>query len=113
MGEASVAKVAGKDQSNAEDQDTKLESSDKMLKCIDCEIDFVFSADEQRMFKDFGWEVKPPKRCHVCRREKKERNQRIAEKQKGLVGKGKGKLGKSGKSKGHGQSSRDREDDGK
>lgn len=39
---------------------------DKILKCVDCGTEFVFSADEQEFFhlKQF---VNDPKRCKACK----------------------------------------------
>merc|ERR1712137_1337282 len=75
-------------------------NGDLWLKCLDCEKEFVFPLDEQQVFKNLGFEGQPPKRCVDCRREKKDRNRRIAAKE---AGKGKGKDGKAGKSKGKGK----------
>jgi CxxC-x17-CxxC domain-containing protein len=43
-----------------------LRDGDRLLKCIDCNVAFVFSADEQRFFDRQGFK-NDPKRCPVCR----------------------------------------------
>ena len=47
---------------------------DKTKVCIDCSVDFVFTAGEQEFFADKGL-TNEPKRCGPCRREKKKRRQ--------------------------------------
>lgn len=39
---------------------------DKILKCMDCAEDFVFTADEQTFFEEKGLRNEP-KRCMKCR----------------------------------------------
>jgi CxxC-x17-CxxC domain-containing protein len=39
---------------------------DKVLMCIDCETEFVFTADEQQFFHEKQF-VHIPKRCRKCR----------------------------------------------
>lgn len=45
---------------------------DKTLECQDCGISFTFSADEQELFAQRGYENEP-KRCPECRVAKKQR----------------------------------------
>ena len=45
---------------------------DKTLECQDCGISFTFSADEQELFAQRGYENEP-KRCPECRIAKKQR----------------------------------------
>jgi CxxC-x17-CxxC domain-containing protein len=39
---------------------------DKTLQCVDCGIQFTFTADEQEFFRSKGY-VNEPKRCPACR----------------------------------------------
>jgi CxxC-x17-CxxC domain-containing protein len=43
-----------------------MEFQDKVLKCIDCGTDFVFTAGEQLFFYDKQFKNEP-KRCKVCK----------------------------------------------
>jgi len=43
-----------------------MEFQDKLLKCIDCGADFVFTAGEQLFFHDKQFKNEP-KRCKVCK----------------------------------------------
>jgi hypothetical protein len=43
--------------------------SDQTLKCRDCQIDFVFTANEQAFFAEKGFRA--PSRCRPCRQAKK------------------------------------------
>lgn len=43
-----------------------MEFQDKMLKCIDCGIEFVFTAGEQLFFHDKQFKNEP-KRCKTCK----------------------------------------------
>jgi CxxC-x17-CxxC domain-containing protein len=43
-----------------------MEFQDKMLKCIDCGIEFVFTAGEQLFFHDKQFRNEP-KRCKSCK----------------------------------------------
>ena len=43
-----------------------MEFQDKMLKCIDCGADFVFTAGEQLFFYDKQFKNEP-KRCKPCK----------------------------------------------
>lgn len=47
--------------------------ADKTLQCRDCGNDFVFTAGEQKFFKEKGFTE--PVRCPKCRRAKKARQQ--------------------------------------
>ncbi|MEK6407409.1 MAG: zinc-ribbon domain containing protein [Acidobacteriota bacterium] len=48
------------------------EYQDKVLRCIDCGEEFVFSAGEQLFFADKGLR-NDPKRCKACKLKKNER----------------------------------------
>lgn len=48
------------------------EYKDKILRCIDCRDEFVFSAGEQLFFADKGLKNEP-KRCKRCKIKKNER----------------------------------------
>ena len=48
--------------------DTKLQ--DKLLRCLECGGDFVFTAGEQRYFLSKG--LSTPKRCPECRKRRRE-----------------------------------------
>ena len=41
-------------------------SQDKTLQCVDCGVQFNFSADEQEFFRTKGY-TNEPKRCPACR----------------------------------------------
>ena len=43
-----------------------MEFQDKVLKCIDCGADFVFTAGEQLFFHDKQFKNEP-KRCKTCK----------------------------------------------
>jgi DNA-directed RNA polymerase subunit RPC12/RpoP len=43
-----------------------MEFKDKILKCIDCGSDFIFTADEQRFSHDKQFKDEP-KRCKACK----------------------------------------------
>jgi CxxC-x17-CxxC domain-containing protein len=43
-----------------------MEFQDKMLKCVDCGSDFVFTAGEQLFFYDKQFKNEP-KRCKLCK----------------------------------------------
>lgn len=51
-----------------------MECRDKVVKCIDCGAEFVFTAGEQLFFVDKGFKNEP-KRCKPC---KAKRNQRMS-----------------------------------
>jgi CxxC-x17-CxxC domain-containing protein len=57
----------------AEDSEPK----DKNISCIDCEGDFVWTAGEQKFYRDKGLQ-NPPKRCKECKQAKNERISSIA-----------------------------------
>ena len=44
----------------------KASISDKIIRCVDCRKDFVFSTEEQTFFQKKGWN--DPIRCKDCRR---------------------------------------------
>ena len=50
------------------------EYTDKVLRCIDCGVEFIFTAGEQIFFADKGLK-NDPKRCRSC---KVKKNDRIA-----------------------------------
>jgi len=43
-----------------------MEFQDKMLKCIDCGTEFLFTAGEQSFFRDKQFKNEP-KRCKACK----------------------------------------------
>ena len=43
-----------------------MEFQDKVLKCIDCGADFIFTAGEQLFFHDKQFKNEP-KRCKTCK----------------------------------------------
>jgi CxxC-x17-CxxC domain-containing protein len=51
-----------------------MEYRDKVVKCMDCGAEFVFTAGEQLFFVDKGFKNEP-KRCKPC---KAKRNQRMS-----------------------------------
>jgi len=51
-----------------------MEYSDKVVKCMDCGAEFVFTAGEQLFFADKGFKNEP-KRCKPC---KAKRSQRLS-----------------------------------
>ena len=44
--------------------------SEQRITCADCGREFAFTAEEQRFFREKGYEA--PKRCKECRQAKKE-----------------------------------------
>jgi CxxC-x17-CxxC domain-containing protein len=48
------------------------EFEDKAILCIDCNIEFVWTAGEQTFFRDKQLQ-NPPKRCKACKKAKNER----------------------------------------
>jgi CxxC-x17-CxxC domain-containing protein len=46
--------------------------SDTDILCIDCNVEFVWTAGEQQFFRDKGLQ-NPPKRCRTCKQAKNER----------------------------------------
>lgn len=48
------------------------EIPDRMINCIDCGQDFVWTSGEQQFFRDKGLQ-NPPKRCKACKQAKNER----------------------------------------
>ena len=46
-----------------------MEFQDKVLKCVDCGDDFVFTAGEQVFFHDKQFK-NTPKRCKVCKQKR-------------------------------------------
>ena len=57
------------------------EFTDKVLRCIDCGEEFIFSAGEQLFFADKGLK-NDPKRCKPCKTRK---NERIAANMRGYA----------------------------
>jgi len=49
------------------------EYEDKRIKCIDCQVDFTWTAGEQEYYKQK--ELFPPKRCTKCRLLRRQRVQ--------------------------------------
>lgn len=50
----------------------QAEFPDSLIKCIDCQEDFVWTSGEQAFFRDKGLR-NPPKRCKSCKQAKNER----------------------------------------
>jgi CxxC-x17-CxxC domain-containing protein len=48
------------------------ECNDKVLICVDCEQEFIFTAGEQQFFSDKGLRNEP-KRCKQCKQKKNDR----------------------------------------
>ena len=48
--------------------------SEQRLTCADCGREFTFGAEEQRFFRERGFD--PPKRCKECREAKKAQRER-------------------------------------
>lgn len=53
-------------QAGVEGDETPMDFSDKVLKCIDCGQDFIFTAGEQLFFHDKQFK-NDPKRCKYCK----------------------------------------------
>lgn len=51
---------------------TETDFQDRLIQCIDCHEDFVWTAGEQIFFRDKGL-TNPPKRCKPCKQAKNER----------------------------------------
>ena len=45
------------------------ESQDQMLACVDCGVQFAFSAKDQAFYKERGFNA--PRRCKNCRQKRK------------------------------------------
>jgi hypothetical protein len=45
--------------------------ADKVLKCKDCDAEFIFSEGEQEFYKEKGFDNEP-QRCSDCRRARKQ-----------------------------------------
>ncbi len=66
--------------SNGEWSHVEMEQSsetDRLIKCVDCGEDFVWTAGEQTFFHDKGLQNEP-KRCKPCKQAKNERLAAIA-----------------------------------
>jgi CxxC-x17-CxxC domain-containing protein len=50
------------------------EFADKVLKCVDCGADFIFTAGEQAFFAEKNFKNEP-KRCKACKTKLKEQKQ--------------------------------------
>ena len=61
-----------------------MEFQDKVLKCIDCGADFVFTAGEQLFFHDKQFKNEP-KRCKAC---KSKRTSSVGTKPLGIASQG-------------------------
>ena len=68
MSQFNEQNVAGLSRPNS----TPDELKDRMIACIDCANDFVWTVGEQTFFRDKGL-VNPPKRCKSCKQAKNER----------------------------------------
>ncbi|MGB8262145.1 MAG: zinc-ribbon domain containing protein [Terracidiphilus sp.] len=53
-----------------------MEFSDKILKCVDCGKDFVFTAGEQLFFRDKQFK-NDPKRCKPCKAKRSRGGSRV------------------------------------
>jgi len=51
---------------------TDSDLTDSQILCIDCNMEFVWTAGEQQFFRDKGLQ-NPPKRCRPCKQAKNER----------------------------------------
>ena len=51
-----------------------MEYQDKVLKCVDCGAEFVFTAGEQMFFADKGFKNEP-KRCKACKANRAQGNE--------------------------------------
>ena len=60
---------------------TAIEYQDKELICIECQLPFTFRAKEQAFFAEQGFAA--PKRCPVCRAERRQRRQEQYERSEG------------------------------
>ena len=65
MSSGSVPTIHG-GQTRARVEGSSMEFQDKVLKCIDCGADFVFTAGEQLFFHDKQFKNEP-KRCKPCK----------------------------------------------
>jgi len=54
--------------------------ADRIIVCVDCKQDFVWTSGEQIFFRDKGLQ-NPPKRCKACKQAKNERITAIAQAQ--------------------------------
>lgn len=50
-----------------------MEFQDKVLTCVDCSAEFVFTAGEQMFFADKGFKHEP-KRCKICKSKRNDNN---------------------------------------
>ena len=53
-------------------EDLSEEFPDRLIECVDCKDDFVWTSGEQNFFRDKGLQ-NPPKRCKCCKQAKNER----------------------------------------
>ena len=58
--------LGAEDERNGWRKQLSMEFQDKVLKCIDCGADFVFTAGEQLFFYDKQFKNEP-KRCKACK----------------------------------------------
>ena len=49
------------------DRDSANHYDDKLLQCVDCGHDFVWTAGEQAFYNSKRPPLAPPKRCKACR----------------------------------------------
>ncbi len=47
-----------------------MEFQDKTIKCVDCGLEFTFTARDQAFYQEQGFQNEP-KRCKACRDKKK------------------------------------------
>ena len=53
-----------------------MEYHDKVLKCAECDAEFVFTAGEQMFFADKGFKNEP-KRCKACKANRAQGTERV------------------------------------
>ena len=52
---------------------------DKIIKCIDCGEEFLFTVNDQRFYKEKGFDNEP-KRCKACREKRKQEKNNLQNK---------------------------------
>jgi CxxC-x17-CxxC domain-containing protein len=63
--------------SDSESRETSSEFEDLQIVCVDCDLEFTWSAGEQEFFRDKNLK-NPPKRCKDCKKAKNFRIQSTA-----------------------------------
>ena len=72
--EPDTAQISSYEQTNGMQQN---ELPDRLIHCVDCGEDFVWTSGEQIFFRDKGLQ-NPPKRCKTCKQAKNDRIATIA-----------------------------------